>query len=315
MDKFQALRVFVEVAERRGFAAAARQLNMSPPAVTRYVSALEASLGTQLLVRTTRSLRLTESGERFLSDGRRILSELAEAEEAATGSHGTVSGELRVTAPVLFGRMFVAPVLGEFLATHPLVSARTLFVDRNVNLLDEGLDMAVRIGELPDSSLTAIRCGSVRQVIFASSAYLDQNGRPERPEDLRQHTLIQSVAVSEASKWQFLDSGKQLEVSVEPRARMNTNDAVVEMALAGHGISRLLSYQVVEHITSGRFERLLQDFEPAPLPVHILHMEGRRASSKVRAFVDLLAARLRAHAALNRSAFLSVTTAQPQQPT
>ncbi len=298
MDKFQALRVFVEVAERNGFAAAARNLNMSPPAVTRHVSALESHLGTQLFVRTTRSLRLTDSGVRFLADSRRILTELLEAEEAAIGSHGTVRGKLRVTAPVLFGRMFVLPVLGDFLASHPLVGARTLFVDRNVNLLDEGLDVAVRIGELPDSSLTAIRCGTVRQIVFAAPDYLDRRGWPQRPGDLKDHSIIQSVAVSEASRWRFQHNGKDLDVPVEPRARLNTNDAVVDMALAGHGISRLLSYQVAEHIAAGKLERLLHDFEPPPLPIHILHLEGRQASSKVRAFVDLLSARLRENDAL-----------------
>jgi len=299
MDRFQAIQVFVKVAELGGFAAAARSLAMSPPAVTRSIAMLEDRLGTRLFVRTTRSVRLTESGERFLQDSRRILLELEEAEEAAVGSHAAPRGELRITAPVLFGRMFVTPILGSFLNTYPEVTARTVFVDRVVNLMDEGLDIAIRIGNLPDSSLIAARVGSVRQVMFASPDYLQKHGIPERPEDITNHRLIQSVAIDGSGDWPFLENGKPMSVRVEPRLRMNTNDAVIEMVRRGWGVSRLLSYQIAADEAAGQLQRVLTEFELPPLPIHVVHQEGRLVSAKVRAFVDYMVERLRADAALN----------------
>jgi DNA-binding transcriptional LysR family regulator len=298
MDRFHAIQVFVEVAERGGFAAAARKLAMSPPAVTRAVALLEDRLGTRLFVRTTRSVRLTESGERFLQDSRRILLDLEEAEDAAVGSHAAPRGELRITAPVLFGRMFVAPILGGFLDRYPLVSAQTVFVDRVVNLMDEGLDVAIRIGELPDSSLTAVRAGTVRRVVFASPDYIRRHGLPQRPEDLSNHRLIQSLAMGAASEWPFREDGKPISVRVAPRLRMNTNDAVIELAVRGWGLSCLLSYQIAPYLADGRLQTVLGAFEMPPMPVHVLHQEGRMVSAKVRAFVDYMVERLRTDPAL-----------------
>ena len=299
MDRFRSIQVFVKVAERGGFAAAARDLNMSPPAVTRAVAMLEDRLGTRLFVRTTRSVRLTESGERFLQDGRRILLELAEAEDAAVGAHATPRGDLRITAPVLFGRMHVTPILGEFLDRYPQVSARTLFVDRVVNLMDEGLDVAIRIGDLPDSGLTAVRAGTVRRVMFASPEYIETHGMPHHPRDLTDHRLIQSMALGASPDWPFLDNGKPISVALESRLRMNTNDAVIELALQGWGLSRLLSYQVAPYLADGRLQAVLSTFELPAMPVHVLHQEGRMVSARVRAFVDYMVARLRADPALN----------------
>jgi DNA-binding transcriptional LysR family regulator len=279
MDRFHAIQVFVEVAERGGFAAAARKLAMSPPAVTRAVALLEDRLGTRLFVRTTRSVRLTESGERFLQDA-------------------APRGELRITAPVLFGRMFVAPILGGFLDRYPLVSAQTVFVDRVVNLMDEGLDVAIRIGELPDSSLTAVRAGTVRRVVFASPDYIRRHGLPQRPEDLSNHRLIQSLAMGAASEWPFREDGKPISVRVAPRLRMNTNDAVIELAVRGWGLSCLLSYQIAPYLADGRLQTVLGAFEMPPMPVHVLHQEGRMVSAKVRAFVDYMVERLRTDPAL-----------------
>lgn len=298
MDKFHSIQTFIKVADCEGFAAAARDLHMSPPAVTRAIAALEERLGTRLFVRTTRSVRLTESGQRFLEDSRRILLDLEEAEEAAIGSHAAPRGELRITAPVLFGRMFVTPILGEFLNLHPHVSATTLYVDRVVNLMDEGLDIAIRIGNLPDSSLTAKRCGTVRQVVFASPNYIEKNGPPKHPDDLSDHKLIQPMALSASNEWTFMENGVPFSVPIVPRIRMNTNDAVIEMALNGWGISRLLSYQVAPHFTDTRLQSVLEDYELPPIPIHVVHQEGRMVSAKIRAFVDFMAARLRAHADL-----------------
>lgn len=299
MDRFQSLQVFVKVAECGGFAAAARDLGMSPPAVTRAVAALEERINTRLLIRTTRSVRLTESGERFLQDSRRILMELEEAEEAAVGSHAAPRGELRVTAPVLFGRHYVTPIIGDFLDRYPLVNCQALFVDRIVNLMDEGLDVAIRIGNLPDSSLIAIRAGSVRLVLFAAPAYLKEHGLPRHPEDLSDHRLIKSLAINTSMEWSFHENGKPLSIHIQPRLRMNTNDAVIELVARGWGISRLLSYQIAPQLAEGRVQTILTEFEPSPIPIHVVHQEGRMVSSKVRAFVDFMVDRLRADPAIN----------------
>ncbi len=299
MNRFHAIQVFIKVAECGGFAAAARNLSMSPPAVTRAVAMLEDRLGTRLFVRTTRSVRLTQSGQRFLEDGRRILLDLEEAEEAAVGSHATPRGQLRITAPVLFGRMFVTPILGEFLDLYPQVTARAFFIDRVVNLMDEGLDVAIRIGELPDSSLIATRAGSVRQVMIASPGYLKKHGLPQQPEDLSNHKLIQSVAIGVTADWQFQKDGSPFYFRAEPRLSINTNDAVIELVAGGWGISRLLSYQVAPFLADGRIQTVLSAYEMPPSPIHVVHQEGRMVSARVRAFVDFMAERLRAAPALN----------------
>jgi DNA-binding transcriptional LysR family regulator len=299
MDRFHAVQVFVKVADCGGFAAAARDLSISPPAVTRAVALLEDRLGTRLFVRTTRSVRLTESGERFLADGRRILLELEEAEEAAVGIHAAPRGELRITAPVLFGRIYVTPILGDYLDCYPMVNIQTLFVDRVVSLMDEGLEIAIRIGELPDSSLTAIRVGLVRRVMFASPEYIKKHGLPKRPEDIANHQLIKSTSVETSQEWAFQENGAPLSVRAEPRLRMNTNDAVIELALRGWGISRLMSYQVAPYLADGRLRAILEPFEMPPMQVHVIHQEGLMVSAKVRSFVDFMVERLRANAALN----------------
>lgn len=300
MDRFHAIQVFVKVAERGGFAAAARDLAMSPPAVTRAIAMLEDRLGTRLFVRTTRSVRLTESGDRFLQDGRRILLELEEAEEAAVGSHAEPRGDLRITGPVLFGRMFVTPILGDFLDRYPMVKAQTLFVDRIVNLMDEGLDVAIRIGDLPDSSLIAVRVGSVRRVMVGSPDYISKHGLPQSPKDLSDHRLIQALGMGTSKDWVFQKNGKPVLIRVDPGLRMNTNDAVIELAVQGWGLaSRLLSYQVAPYLADGRLKIVLSEFELPPLPIHVVHQEGRIVSAKVRAFVDFMVENLRADSALN----------------
>ncbi len=293
MDKFRALQVFISVADRQGFAAAARSLNMSPPAVTRAVSMLEQDLGTPLFVRTTRSVRRTESGERFLADARRILLELEEAQDAAVGTHAAPRGELHVTAPVLFGQMYVTPILSDFLNLHPQLKARTLFVDRVVNLVDEGQDVAIRIGALPDSSLVAVRCATVRKMMVASPDYIARHGLPTVPESLANHQIIQAIGTNPGDDWKFQHNGRPISVRLEPRVRMNTNDAVIELLLRGGGVSRLLSYQVAPYLTDGRLQVVLEAFESPPQSVHVVHQEGRLVSSKVRAFVDFMVQHLR----------------------
>lgn len=299
MDRMRSIQVFIAVADDQGFASAARRLNMSPPAVTRSVSMLEDHLGARLFTRTTRSVRLTDVGKRFLEDGRRVLLELEEAEQAAAGSHSEPTGELNITASALLGRMFVTPILGEFLNSHPKVNARTMYVDRVVNLIDEGLDVGIRIGDLPDSSLSAVRCGSVRQVVFGAPKYIKKHGLPQHPRDLADHALIQSLAVTPSREWAFQVNGTRTSVHVNPRVQMNTNDATIEMALGGWGLSRVISYQISPFIEAGRLQIVLDEFELPPMPIHVVHQEGRMVSGKVRAFVDFLVERLRADEHIN----------------
>jgi DNA-binding transcriptional LysR family regulator len=299
VDRLDTMRAFVAVAEAQGFAAAARRLAMSPPAVTRAIVALEDRIGTRLLHRTTRTVRLTEAGTRFLADCKRILGELDEAEASAAGSHAEPRGRLAVTASVMFGRLYVAPVVLDFLALNPRVTARTLFVDRVVDLVDEGLDVAVRIAHLPDSSLTALRVGAVRRVVCASPDYLARRGTPRRLDELAQHDAIVFSPAEAAEDWSF-GAGSPGE-TVRPPARLIVNSAEVAIAAAaaGHGITRVLSYQAAAEVRAGRLAIVLAALEPPAIPISVVYPEGRRAAAKVRAFVDFAVARLRADAALN----------------
>lgn len=299
MDRLHLMTVFVAVAEEESFAGGARRLGMSPPAVTRAVAALEERLGVKLLNRTTRFVRATEAGQRYLDDARRIIGEVDEADEAAAGINAEPRGHLAVTAPALFGKLFVLPGILEYLRRHPAMEVSALFVDRVVNLLEEGLDVGVRIGELPDSSMKALRVGSVRRVLCAAPAYLDKHGTPVDLADLPGHSLIAASAVTPTLEWKFALSPQLSSVRVHPRLTVNNNDAAIEAALQGFGITRLLSYQVAAPVASGQLRIILSEFEPAPMPIHVLHREGRYASAKIRTFVDLIAARLREDRLLN----------------
>ncbi|WP_019528776.1 LysR family transcriptional regulator [Dasania marina] len=299
MDRFHQLKVYVAVAEEQGFAAAARRLVMSPPAVTRAVAELEDQLGVKLLNRTTRYVRATEAGLRYLEDARRILQELATADEAAAGINSEPQGHLVVTAPVLFGCYFVTPGIVDYLNRYPKMDVDAVFLDRVVNLLEEGLDVGVRIGELPDSSMRALRVGSVRLLLCASPSYIAQHGLPKHPSDLLNHTIIASKAGSGAMNWRFPIAGKDKLIAVKPRLTVTTNDAAIEATTQGFGITRVLSYQVAKQLVSGELKIIMENYEPAAKPVHIVHREGRNAAVKVRAFVDLLAEKLRSEKALN----------------
>ena len=299
MDRFHEMQVFLAVAEEEGFAAAARRLNTSPPSVTRAIAAMEQRIGTQLLARTTRSLHLTEAGQRYLDDCRRILAELDAAEEAAAGSYSIPRGQLTVTAPVLFGELYVAPVLGDYLDRFPLVSINALLVDRVVNMTDEGVDVAVRIGHLQQSGQQAIKVGEVRRVVCASPAYLDQHGRPQRPEQLREAKLVTSSSSQLVSEWTFVDAGQPLKVPIEPRLVVTANNAAINLARLGWGMTRVLSYQVAAAVAAGELELVLEDFEPAPLPIHVVFQQNGRVPAKVNTFVDFLSQRLGQDPALN----------------
>ena len=296
MDRFRELSVFVAVAEAGAFNAAARRLGMSPPAVTRLVTALEARLGVRLFNRTTRQVALTEAGARLREDAQRILSDLEQAESSAAGATSEPAGHLRITAPVLFGQRFVAPILRDYLDAHPAVTASALVIDRNVDLLDEGLDVALRIGTLPDSSLSARRVGSVRNVVVAAPAYLERHGAPGTPEALRDHRIAFSTSVAEVPKWSFVADGKRRSVRVSPVLSVNGLEVAIEAALAGWGVTRALSYQVADALAAGSLVEILPDFEDRVIPIHLLHAEGRGAAAKIRSFIDFTAARLGAEA-------------------
>ncbi|MGF1625824.1 MAG: LysR family transcriptional regulator [Alphaproteobacteria bacterium] len=286
MDRLDMMRVFVAVAEQAGFSAAARTLGLSAPAVTRAVAALEDRLGGRLMQRTTRRVRLTEAGARYLADCRRILAAVDEAEASATGAHGAPRGLLSVTAPVLL----------EFLARYPEASARCLYVDRVVDLLDEGFDVAVRIARLPDSTMTAVRVGAVRRVVCAAPALLARHGTPQRPADLRELPSINFSPGLTELDWSF---GPAPAERVRPPTRLTVNagDVAIAAAVSGEGIIRVLSYQVAGEIADGRLVAVLEAHEPPPVPIHLVHADGRRASARVRVFVDHAAAALRARLA------------------
>ena len=294
MDRLDTMRIFIAVAEEEGFSSAARRLAMSPPSVTRAVAALEARVGARLLRRTTRIVRLTEAGTRFLADCKRILGEIEEAEASAAGAHATPRGQLGVSAPVMFGRLFVAPLLLDFLALHPQVTAQTVLVDRIVDLMDEGLDVAVRIADLADSSLSAVRVGWMRRVVCASPAYLAARGTPRVPADLSRLDAISFSSSAAQPEWPFVSGART--VTIRPSAQLiaNTAEVAIAAAVAGRGVTRVLAYQIAPELRSGQLQIVLPDFERPPLPIHIVHLAGRRAVARVRAFIDFAVDRMRA---------------------
>lgn len=294
MDRLEAMRVFVKVAEASSFNAAARRLGVSPAAATRAVAALEERLGARLLHRTTRAVRLSEAGAHYLADCRRILHEVEEAEAAASGAHTEPRGTLAITAPAMFGRRHVAPVAIDFLARHPEVTLRTLLVDRVVDLIDEGIDVAVRIAHLPDSSLNATRVGAVRRVVCGAPAYLAEHGMPERPVDLLRHRIITFAPGVAPPGWTFHRGTRTETVNPPARLIVNTAEVAIAAAVAGQGLTRVLSYQAAPEIRAGRLRVVLDAFEPPPIPIHVVHREARVTSGRVRAFVDFAVARLRA---------------------
>lgn len=298
MDRFHAMRVFVRIADTGGFAEAARQLHLSPPAVTRAVAALEDAIGARLLTRNTRSVKLTEAGQRYVDDCRRILSAVEEAEASAAGSFANPTGALTVTASVLFGQIYVLPLITEFLDLHPQVIGRTVFLDRVTNLVDEGIDVAIRIGHLPDSSYSAIKVGSVRRVICGSPEYFDTHGAPSHPSELASHRIVAATSAWTSLEWRFGKDGKAV-THVRPSLFTNSNEAAIIAARTGWGLTRVLSYQIGPDLIEGRLQTTLEAFEEDPFPVHVVHPEGRNAPAKVRSFVDFAVSRLRANRLIN----------------
>ncbi|MBL9105812.1 MAG: LysR family transcriptional regulator [Myxococcales bacterium] len=278
---------FVAVVELRGFAPAARRLGLSASAVTRLVAALEQRLAARLLQRTTRSVRLTDAGARYLERARRILGDLEEAERAVMAEGEAPIGRLVVAAPNLFGRLWVAPVLSTYLARHPGVVGELTLADRNINLIDEGVDVAVRIGDLADSSLSARRVGATRRVVVGAPEYLARRGAPRTPEALAGHTTVHFNAVQRAPEWQFAGPRPRT-VALAPALTTDSADAAIGHVERGGGLTRVLAYQVADAVRAGRLIVVLAEFEPPPAPIHLVVPTARLLSAKVRAFVDLV---------------------------
>src|SRR5262252_1486408 len=298
MDRTEEWRAFVAVAGRRSFVGAARALRRSPQAITRAVAALEDRLGARLLNRTTRSVSLTGEGERYLDRGRRVLADL-DALESAPDARAPLTGRLSVTAPVLFGQLHVAPLVCAFLERHPAVDARLLLVDRVVSLAEEGVDLAVRIASLADSSLRARHVGQVRWVVCASPAYLARAGVPRTPAALARHTCISFDAGSPITDhWSFpAAAGRERGVALRPRLIVNTAQAGIDAAIAGLGIARVLSYQIARAVAGRKLRLVLEAFAPPPVPIQIVQLPGvpnRLASAFADFAADELRARLRA---------------------
>lgn len=288
------MKIFVRVADAGGFAEAARQLHLSPPAVTRAIATLEEEIGVRLLTRTTRSVKLTEAGGGYLDDCRRILADMDDADAAAAGTHGNPTGTLLVTGSVQFGHIYVLPILLDYLDRFPAVTGRSLFVDRIVNIVEEGIDVAVRIGHLPDSGMSAMRVGSVRRIICGAPAYFERHAMPRTPAELAGHRIIVPTGAWATPEWHFGPDGRT-SVTVHPRLQCNTVAAAITAAEEGWGLTRVLSYQVEAALAAGRLVTVLDEHMEKPLPIHVVHAEGRRAAAKVRSFVDLAVDRLRAN--------------------
>jgi DNA-binding transcriptional LysR family regulator len=293
MDRADALAVYVEVAERGSFVQAARRLKRSPAAVTRAIAELEARLGVRLLNRTTRAVTLTEAGQGLLAGARRVLADLDEIERATAGQGSAPRGELAVTAPIVFGRRHVTPIVAAFLKRYADVNVRLLLLDRPIDLLEEGIDIAVRIGVLPDSSAVATQVGTVRRVVVAAPSYLARHATVSAPGDLSRHRIISFSGIGGAERWRFIGDGGDVVVRVLPRLTVSTAEAALDVALSGFGITRVLSYQAAEALAAGTLVQLLAANETQDLPVHLLYPAGRHPAPKLRAFIDFAAPRLR----------------------
>jgi DNA-binding transcriptional LysR family regulator len=290
MDRLAAMAVYAAVCDASSFAGAARRLGLSPPAVTRTVVALESHLGVRLLQRTTRSLHLTEAGTRYLEHVRRVLADVDAAEEIARGEQERPRGPLVISAPLIFGRLHVAALVRRYLTMYPDVVAELQLNDRNVNLIEEGVDVAIRIGTLDDSSLVARPLGTTRRVVVASPDYLAARGRPITPSDVETHDTISFGPIHATRDWLFVDPqdpSRELRIAITPRLATNSGDAAIDYARDAGGLVRALHYQVASRIAAGELEIVLPDFERAPSPIHALYPSARLLPARVRAFVEL----------------------------
>jgi DNA-binding transcriptional LysR family regulator len=297
MDRFDAMAVFLEAVETGSLSAAGRKLGMPLATVSRKLSELERHLGARLLQRSTRQLLLTDAGRDYLAACKRILEDVNEAERAVAGEYNEPRGELVITAPIVFGRLHVLPLIAEFLKAFPQVQVRLVQGDQVVNLLEEHVDLAVRIGKLPDSSLLARRIGAIRRVVCASPGYFAEYGTPRVPADLATQRCVSFEQLGSPIAWTFVQGNGYVEIPISPRLVVNTAEAAIDAAIAGVGVTRVLSYQVEAACRDGRLTLALQEFEPAPTPVSLVYAGRPRLPLKLRAFLDFAAARLTARLA------------------
>lgn len=293
MDRFEAMTAFRAVVEAGSFTAASRRLSVPLATVSRRVSELEAVLSVRLLNRTTRHVAPTDVGRQFFEASRRILDDLGEAERTAAGESSDPRGELVVTAPIVFGRLHLVPVIATFLARFPAIDVTLLLNDRPISLIDDNVDLALRIGELGDSSLVAARVGTVRTLVCAAPGYLARRGTPTHPTDLARHDCIAFTGLAGSREWPFQIGRKRQMIAIHARLVATTAEAAIDAAIAGVGITRILSYQVAAAIKRHRLRPLLRDFEFEPVPVHLAHLSGRLIPAKLRAFLDFATPRLR----------------------
>jgi DNA-binding transcriptional LysR family regulator len=290
MDRIDAMQAFVAVADLKGFAPAARKLGLSPSGVTRLIAALEDRLGARLLQRTTRQVALTDAGARYLERVRRILADVEEAESAAEGERTRPRGRLVVSAPFGFGRLHVSPALSAYLKRYPEVTGELRLSDSFVNLVEEGVDLAVRIGHLADSSLVARHVGEMRRIVVASPRYLREHGEPKNPAAIASHQTIQFGTAAAAADWYFVEDGRDIRLEITPRFISNSADAALHYAEQGGGLTRVLAYQAAAAIKRGRLKPVLTKFERPALPINIVYPTSRLLSAKVRTFIDLVVA-------------------------
>ncbi|UVK41926.1 LysR family transcriptional regulator [Mesorhizobium sp. AR07] len=293
MDRLEAMSLFVAAVEAGSLSAAARRFGIPLATVSRKVSDLERHLNTRLLNRSTRRLTPTDAGRAYLAACRRILDDVGEAERTAAGEYSAPTGELAITAPVVFGRPHVLPVVTGFLAAYPDVNIRLTLADRITQLVEDHFDLAIRIGQLPDSSLVAIGVGSIRRVVCASPAYLLEHGTPTTPQGLETHSCITFEGLASASTWSFAKGKAEIPVQVRSRLQVNTAEAAIDAAIAGVGLTKVLSYQIEDALRSGTLRVLLREFEPEPWPVSLVHAGHGLLPVKLRAFLDFAAPRLK----------------------
>ncbi|RAZ73697.1 LysR family transcriptional regulator [Mesorhizobium atlanticum] len=292
MDRLDAMSLFVATVEAGSLSAAARRVGVPLATVSRKLSDLEKHLKTRLLNRSTRRLTLTDAGQSYLIACRRILDEVNEAERTAAGEYSSPTGELVITAPVVFGRLHVLPVITDFLALYPQVDVRLTLSDRITQLVEEHIDLALRIGELPDSAMVAIRVGSIRRIVCASPAYLAMHGTPTRPPELAGHNCVTFEGLAAPATWSFGAGKAETTVPVRSRLQVNTAEAAIDAAIAGLGLTRVLSYQADAAARAGALRVVLEPFEPPPWPVSLVHAGRGRLPVKLRAFLDFAAPRL-----------------------
>jgi DNA-binding transcriptional LysR family regulator len=294
MDRLEAMSALLAAVDAGSLSGASRKLGMPLATVSRKVSELETHLRTRLVTRTSRRLILTDAGRSYVAACKRILDDVREAERAAAGEYSAPRGELIITAPIVFGRLHVLPVLLEFLNTYPEIDVRLTLADRVVNLQEDHVDLAVRIGELPDSSLVAMRVGSIGRVVCGSPAYFAERGTPKRPNELSKHDCITFNGLTSPEAWIFPSGKGNISVAVHSRLIVNTAEAAIDAAITGLGITRVLSYQVADALRTGALLLALREFEPPPVPVSLVHAGQGRLALKLRAILDFAAPRLRA---------------------